>query len=191
MEHHKYQGVDGIDTDLPTRIEGLLFNSVPGKMFFATFQILFYAIRPMMVRFQQLTNFHFLNIAYIFAFDYVLYLLFGPGAVVYLLASTLIAGSAIHPCAAHFFAEHYVFTGVSETYSYYGILNRLCFNVGYHNEHHDFPNIPGSRLPALRALASDYYQTLPSHESWVMVTWKFLSDPQVSAWNRVKRVHVE
>jgi sphingolipid delta-4 desaturase len=42
MEHHTMQGTDGVDTDLPTKIEGILFSSMAGKLFFCTFQILFY-----------------------------------------------------------------------------------------------------------------------------------------------------
>ena len=115
MDHHKYQGVEGVDTDLPTDFEAKLFSSTPGKAFFAVFQIFFYALRPITTNFQPLTWYHLLNVVYIFAFDFLLYKVFGLGAVIYFLCSTLLAGSGLHPCAAHFIAAHYVFTGDWET----------------------------------------------------------------------------
>ena len=56
-----------------------------------------------------------------------------------------------------------------------------------HNEHHDFPYIPWSRLPALREIAKEHYGNLPYHRSWPEVMWRFITDPNISAFNRVKR----
>ena len=42
MEHHTQQGTEGVDTDLPTELEGKLFKSTLGKLFFCVFQIFFY-----------------------------------------------------------------------------------------------------------------------------------------------------
>ena len=35
IEHHKFLGEDGIDTDIPSRVEAMLLNNVAGKTFFA------------------------------------------------------------------------------------------------------------------------------------------------------------
>lgn len=35
IEHHKFLGEDGIDTDLPSRFEAMVLNNVAGKTFFA------------------------------------------------------------------------------------------------------------------------------------------------------------
>ena len=122
-------GEDGVDTDLPTHIELLLLNNVLGKVFFATFQILFYALRPTFVRAQTLTTWHYLNILAQLVFDVVLVKTFGIRPLIYLLASSFFAGS-LHPMAGHFIAEHYVWDGLEqETYSYYGCLNIFAYNV--------------------------------------------------------------
>jgi sphingolipid 4-desaturase/C4-monooxygenase len=139
-------GEDGVDTDLPTRLELLLLNNVAGKTFFwyvsrpssviptftyssSTFQILFYALRPGFVRTQTPTRWHAINIAVQLAFDYVFYRFAGIKPLIYLLMSSFFAGS-LHPCAGHFIAEHYLWDGLEqETYSYYGPLNVLAYNV--------------------------------------------------------------
>lgn len=122
MEHHTLQGLEGVDTDLPTKLEGMLFSSLPGKLFFCTFQILFYALRPMMVRLQKFTYWHFLNWVVQFSTMAMMIYHFGWNPFFYFLTCTFLSGS-LHPMAGHFIAEHYVFVKGYETYSYYGPMN--------------------------------------------------------------------
>ncbi|WWC65107.1 uncharacterized protein I303_107721 [Kwoniella dejecticola CBS 10117] len=211
IEHHKFLGEDGIDTDLPSKLEAIILNNVFGKTFFATFQILFYALRPGFIRSQKPTIWHGINLLSILTFDAILVKLLGWNALVYLVMSSFFAGS-LHPCAAHFIAEHYLMNGplptkeeqlksgqfqteedwlirglAQETTSYYGWLNVLCYNVGYHNEHHDFPSVPWTKLPELHRIAQEYYDPLPSHSSWPYVTWRFITDNNIGMFSRAKR----
>lgn len=199
LTHHKSLGVDGLDTDLPTAFEAVFLDSVLGKAFFCTFQLLFYAVRPMFVFSIPFGPVHYLNIAGQIAFDALIVQTLGWHAMAYFLLSSLLAGS-IHPCAAHFISEHYVFqrsqvkggkmprdVPIPETFSYYGPLNVLTYNVGYHNEHHDFPAVPWTRLPKLYEIAKEYYDPLPHHKSWPLVLWHFIFDKEVGMWCRVKR----
>jgi len=190
---------------LPTALEAWFLDSVGGKAFFCTFQILFYALRPMMVYKLPLTWIHAFNIAAQVAFDYTLVHFCGGKALAYFILSSFLAGS-LHPCAGHFIAEHYIFaqhrTSLSpsetpdavkhapapmETYSYYGVLNLFTYNVGLHNEHHDFPAIPWTRLWKLNQIANEFYRDLPCHRSWVGVIWQFIADKEVGLYCRVKR----
>jgi sphingolipid delta-4 desaturase len=146
-----------------------------------------------------LTKIQLFNVVAQIAFDIVLVKFAGGKALAYLIMSSFLAGS-LHPCAGHFIAEHYVFEKqapevrnaankipVPETYSYYGPLNFFTYNVGLHNEHHDFPAIPWSRLPTLNRMAHEFYDELPVHKSWVYVIYQFIWDKDVSLWCRVKR----
>ena len=186
MEHHKYQGEDGIDVDIPTVTEGRVFQSSLAKLVFCIFQIFFYALRPMIVNPKKPTVWELMNALVCFIFDVVIVTFMNKWALFYLMLSTFL-GSGLHPVAGHFIAEHYVFVKGAETYSYYGILNIFAFNVGYHNEHHDFPFVAGKNLPKLRAIASEYYDRLPQHTSWVKVIYDYIMDPNVTAFSRVKR----
>lgn len=199
LTHHKSLGVDGLDTDLPTAFEAVVLNSILGKAFFCTFQIFFYALRPMAVYRVPLTPTHFLNIAVQLIFDAVLIHYTSFHAFLYLILSSFLAGS-LHPLAGHFIAEHYVYETVTpsakdpenripvpETFSYYGPLNWFTYNVGLHNEHHDFPAVPWTRLHAVRDIAHEFYDDLPRHESWVYAIWRFILDENVGMTCRVKR----
>ncbi|KAK3358875.1 fatty acid desaturase-domain-containing protein [Lasiosphaeria hispida] len=203
LTHHKSLGVDGLDTDLPTAFEAVFLDSILGKAFFCTFQIFFYALRPMMVYRIPMTWVHLLNVAVQVTFDYALVSLlptyFSVNSLLYLLLSSFLAGS-LHPTAGHFIAEHYVYETITptardptnnipvpETFSYYGPLNFFTYNVGLHNEHHDFPAIPWTRLPALHKLANEFYADLPQHRSWTYVIWQFIFDEAIGMRCRVKR----
>lgn len=184
--HHRDQGKDGIDVDIPAYPEAWLFRGYIGKFIWAFTQILFYAFRPVFVHPLKLNKWQVINFLYQIAVMAIFISLAGWTSILYLLVSDFLAGS-LHPMAGHFISEHYVFEEGQETYSYYGPLNKLGFNVGYHNEHHDFPGIPGSRLPKLRKIAPEYYDSLHVHKSWTMVLVKFIFSPAVNLFSRIKR----
>jgi sphingolipid delta-4 desaturase len=184
--HHRQQGEDTYDVDIPTKNEAKFFSGVIGKMFWAFIQIIFYAFRPVFVRKIKITKWQVYNIVFqIIAISVFIYFA-GWYALIYLLLSDFFAGS-IHPLAGHFIAEHYVFKEGQETYSYYGPANKILLNVGYHNEHHDFPSIPGFRLPKLKAMAGEYYDNLYSHKSYLKVLFSFIFKRDISLFSRVKR----
>lgn len=184
--HHRDQGKDGIDVDIPAYPEAWLFRGYIGKFIWAFTQILFYAFRPVIVHPLKLSKWQVINLLFQVVVMAIFIPLAGWTSVLYLLVSDFLAGS-LHPLAGHFISEHYVFAEGQETYSYYGPLNKLAFNVGYHNEHHDFPGIPGRRLPELRRIAPEYYDSLLVHKSWTMVLVRFIFSPAVNLFSRIKR----
>jgi len=187
--HHVHQGEPGVDTDLPTELEGRLLSGprrLPLKLLWVMGQGFAYALRPLFVHPKRPSASELGNLAVQVAFNALILHFLGVKALAYLPISSLIV-MGLHPVAGHYISEHYVFRPGQETYSYYGPLNKLTFNVGYHNEHHDFPYIPGSRLPELRATAPEYYDSLYSHSSWTRTLWLYVTRPSLGGYSRVKR----
>lgn len=188
--HHTFLGVDDIDADLPQDYEvHLIGKSRLRKFFWWLFNPVFYAIRGALnstkITRWEIINFIVIGIANVLIFYYS-----GWTGIAYLLLSSYF-GMGPHPVAAHFIHEHYLFDGKQETYSYYGPLNKVSYNVGYHNEHHDFMNIPGSKLPALNAILHKEYAPLTSHSSWTNVLWQFILRKDMGLSSRLVRTRAD
>eukprot|EP01047_Picozoa_sp_COSAG01_P001725 COSAG01_NODE_41_length_32446_cov_41.218877_9_plen_250_part_00 len=51
MDHHRNQGVDGLDTDIPAPIEAsIISNRMPLKALYMLTQLVFYAMRPTLIK---------------------------------------------------------------------------------------------------------------------------------------------
>ncbi|MBI5915678.1 MAG: fatty acid desaturase [Bacteroidetes bacterium] len=184
--HHSHLGIEGIDNDFPAQWEARFVGKSPVRKFFWLF---FYIIFITMVRgfLVKPTKWEWINITWIIVADMFIVYFFGWVALGYMLLSTFF-GYSFHPTAGHFIHEHFILEEGQETNSYYGLLNLVCFNVGYHNEHHDLMNIPGRFLPKYHAIAKEYYSHLESTKSWSQtIFWHFVLSKKVGADSRYVR----
>ncbi|KAI7872733.1 fatty acid desaturase-domain-containing protein [Spinellus fusiger] len=194
IEHHTWQGVKGMDPDLPLEWEKkMIQGSTPTKLLWILIYPVMYVVRGAIQ--QQERNltpskWELINLGFTIVTDLIVQRTCGWIGLGYLLLS-LWLGYSLHPGAAHFIQEHYTFKDGQETYSYYGVLNFPLMNIGYHNEHHDFQKVPWSRLPQLKTLAHEYYDSLAYHTSWVMVHWHFIFQPTLGPQSRVVRTYNE
>jgi sphingolipid 4-desaturase/C4-monooxygenase len=188
LKHHAFQGNYYLDADLPNKWEArLIGNSFIGKAFWLLLFPIFQALRP-----PRLKEINFMNIwtvinwVVVFGFDFVLVYYFGWISLLYLIAS-LTFSIGLHPLGARWIQEHYLTYPPQETYSYYGPLNIIALNVGYHNEHHDFPSVPWNKLPQIKKTAPEFYDKLVFHKSWTKLLFKFLFDSKLSLFSRMVR----
>jgi sphingolipid 4-desaturase/C4-monooxygenase len=163
---------------------------VLAKTVYGLLYLVVYGVRPLVVRPKAVTTGDIINWAVVMTCNAAVLYFWGFKSLVYLLAGSLLGGG-LHPLAGHLIAEHYMFEAGQETYSYYGPLNAISYNVGYHNEHHDFPQIPQTRLHKLREIAPEFYSSMYCHHSWTWVIARFLFDPTVGPWSRMHRVKRE
>ncbi len=188
LKHHAFQGNYDLDADLPSRWEAkLIGRNFIGKALWLFFFPLFQGLRPPRLKEIQFNNkWIWVNLVTVVLFDIALFIFWGPMSLLYLFASFGFS-IGLHPLGARWIQEHYLVAPPQETYSYYGPLNKLAFNVGYHNEHHDFSFVPWNNLPKIRAMAPEYYDSLYYHKSWSKLLWKFLTDGDLSLFSRTLR----
>jgi sphingolipid 4-desaturase/C4-monooxygenase len=189
IKHHSFQGVHELDADLPNRWEAKLINNYfIGKVIWLLFYPLFQIFRISRLReIKPFDKWVALNFAAEAVFIAAIWYFLGPKAISYLLLSFFFS-VGLHPLGARWIQEHYLtHDEEQETFSYYGVLNVVAFNVGHHNEHHDFPSIPWNKLPQIRKTAPEYYDTLHYHTSWTRLFFRFLFDKEISLYNRIIR----
>jgi len=200
-QHHTYLGETYDDPDLAVPLEAEIFGrTMLGKGFWLLLFPLsmsfrqalepLYTFAPPSARAFRLTIIHFwilLNWIFVIGTDLAVLYFWGPKALAFLFIS-LLAGLGFHPLGGRWLAEHYSVVPGQETFSYYGSLNYVIFNVGFHNEHHDFPTISWIRLPHVTRLAPEYYITsLHYHTSYVRLIWDFLTNPNFALTSRTIR----
>ncbi len=101
----------------------------------------------------------------------------GWEAVLYLLLSALFTTGFLHPLLMGLILSNSHFHGhqhYQPSSSYYGWLNWITFHFGLHTEHHDFCSIPWSRLPRLRQIAPEFYETLAPTPSYSLLALQFV-----------------
>jgi sphingolipid 4-desaturase/C4-monooxygenase len=188
LKHHSFQGHYDLDADLASRWEArLIGDSAHGKALWELLFPLFQALRPPRLKEIKLFNgWGIANTIIIFALDILWFFLFGPIGFLYLFLSFLFS-IGFHPLGARWIQEHFLVKPPQETYSYYGPLNIVALNVGYHNEHHDFPSVPWNRLPEIRKTAPGFYNNLYYHTSWFKLWLKFIFNKNLSLYSRMVR----
>ena len=186
MIHHKHMGEYSYDPDITSYAEGrLIGNSRVKKTLWLFFFSLSQALRPIKVQFYKPLNFwSALNTLLQIIINVGIYFLIGPMALLYLGLSTLFA-LGLHPLGGRWIQEHFVTKEGQETYSYYGPLNKLTFNMGYHNEHHDFMNVAWINQPKLKQMAPEYYEDLKSYQSWTAVLLNFIFNSKMDSFMRI------
>jgi sphingolipid delta-4 desaturase len=185
--HHSRLDEYDWDADLAFRWEADLVGGSPLRkaLWLFAFPII-EMIRPLRVERSFVDPWILLNVAVIAVTDALVWWSCGFAGLAYLVLSTFF-GVGFHVVGARWIQEHYTFVAGQETYSYYGPLNRIAFNIGYHNEHHDLVRIPWVHLPKVKALAPEFYDHLHAHRSWARVLQRFFFDRDLTLYSRITR----
>lgn len=188
IKHHSFQGIHELDGDLPYYWEAKLMSGSPvSKALWLLFYPFFQVARTFRLKeIKPIDGWVVTNFVVQVVFTSLIFYFFGPISVLYLFLSFFFS-IGLHPLGGRWIQEHFLKDSTQETYSYYGVLNTINMNIGYHNEHHDFPSVPWNNLPKLKKSAPEYYDTLISHKSWTLLLIRFLFDKKITLFSRIVR----
>ena len=186
--HHSHLHEYKNDADIAFEMEAKIVSNIWWRkaLWFLGF-FLIEAIRPnKLEKGKTFDGWVITNIAIVLLANYAFYAFIGPWALGYILMSSFLS-VGLHPLGARWIQEHYTYEEGQETYSYYGSLNKVQLNIGYHNEHHDFYKVPWVHLPKIKALAPEYYDNLYCHKSWTLLLLDFIFNPERDLYCRILR----
>jgi sphingolipid delta-4 desaturase len=186
--HHVHLGEMDLDTGIPGPTEARLVgrSSLLKSLWLAGYIFISGIVRPRRLKIDLLDGWTIANLVFQAGAMAALVSVAGWQPLVYLSVSTVFA-IGLHPLGGRWIQEHFALAPHQETYSYYGPLNRLAFNIGYHNEHHDLVTVPWSRLPRVRHVAPEFYQGLTSYASWTGILVHFLRNRDISLFSYIVR----
>jgi sphingolipid delta-4 desaturase len=210
--HHRHLGDVHKDVDVPGEREmKAIGNSTFLKTIWLIFSVFILPIRSMKKLPVYWSLLMVLNWVVCLSFMFTV-LYFSKPAFVYLIMGMILSQS-MHPANARQVQRHIKVYSTEDrtvkddpnaplhemkinTFSYYGGLNFLTLNVGFHVEHHDFGNVPWTRLPELRRIAGEKWY--PSNTAYYSrgfnEIFAFITNPRISLADyagRVPRSRVE
>jgi sphingolipid delta-4 desaturase len=187
--HHRHMGDMDFDAGIPGPVESRVIGQSGLKkgLWLAGTFLVQGVIRPRRItRIRMIDTWTVVNFVFQIACLALIARVLGTGALTYLVASSIMA-IGFHPLGARWVQEHFALVPGQETYSYYGPLNRVSFNVGYHAEHHDIVTIPWSRLPIVRRTAPEFYDGMHSYGSWTALLVRFVRDRNITLFSYIVR----
>lgn len=190
IKHHSHLSAYDYDADVPGEWEARLVGNIWWRkalwlFFFPVVQLSRLSRLKGTVPF--LSRWTVFNFIAILVYDVAVWYFLGANALLYLFASFWFS-VGLHPVGARWIQEHYAAWPNQGTFDYYGPLNTVALNIGYHNEHHDFPEIPWTHLPKLKAMAPEFYEPLHAHRSWTKLFFAFIFDPKFSLHTRTENM---
>lgn len=188
MIHHTHMGELALDAGVPGPTEArLIGHSSLAKALWLGLNIFIQGfVRPWRVKVKFMDGWTLFNMAFQVACIAAIWYWVGGGAFKYLMAATAFA-IGLHPVGGRWISEHFALEPGQETCSYWGPLNTVAFNLGYHTEHHDIMTIAWSRLPQIPKMAPEFYEGLHVYRSWTQLILRFIFDRNISLYTYVVR----